>query len=395
MGLLALFAGMGVGFLQNIGRSSRAYQAASILAESGFECRNRSIGGRHATLTLANEADADGNERLVLSQSVQRPVLTAHFETPDWFVNAAGPAAATPEGAVTLDPDGKSGSCVVVGQGGLLDFGSHPAFAPTDGVEIGVWVRPAAGRGAMAVLAGEECYELSLVRQGATAGGDAYDVQLRLRLLDAGDDSGRTGALGAWTVFDTEGAPVLAGRWSHVQASFDGKEARLRVDGIERTRESAASRARRGARPPAGPAAPAAAAPDAAEESWRRLALPASGGVRLTLSQRTRPYVGAVDTLFVQGVFRSDEDRRTLASGLRVETPRLPMTVRFHNGRLDPLVHRADVAIVLQDEASPETERFVVRYGLYGLVSPARALLPGESGVPVPTTPATPATAAR
>jgi hypothetical protein len=352
-----------------------------VLAEAGYECKNRSLGGRTATLTLASETNADGGEELVVTQSVQRPVLTAHFETPDWFVNAAGPAAARAEGSVTLDPEGKSGSAAVLGQGGRLDFGHHPAFAPTDGIEVDVWLRPAAGRGAMTVLLGEESYELSLSRAaGAGANADAYDVTLRLRLVED-DEPGRASATtGAWTTFETEGAPVLAGRWSHVRAAFDGAHATIKVDGIDRTREEG-SGPRGRSRAPA-PRAPGAAATPTPVK-WRRLATPSTGGVHLTLSAATgRSYVGAVDTLFVQGIFRAAEDRRVLASGLSVETPRLPSTVRFQNGRLDPLVHRGDVSVVLVDDAAPETERFLVRFGLYGVVSQPRALLPGQTVEP-------------
>jgi hypothetical protein len=379
MGLVALFAGLGVGFLQGIGRASRALQSASILAEAAYECKNRSIGGRTATLTLASEPNADGAEELVVTQSVQRPMLTAHFETPDWFVNAAGPAAATAEGSVSLEPEGKSGSAALFAQGGRLDFGHHPAFAPTDGIEIDVWVRPAHGRGAMVVLLGEEVYELSLLRSSAVGSAtDAYGVQLRLRLVDADDPTRGSATTGAWTTFETEGSPVLAGRWSHVRASFDGASATIRVDGIDRTRADGTARGRSRA-PRAGVAGEDAAAP----VKWRRLATPSTGGVHLTLSTASgRPYVGAVDTLFVQGIFRSAEDRRALASGLSVETPRLPVTVRFQNGRLDPLVHRGDVAVVLVDDASPETERWLVRFGLYGVVSQPRSLLPGQTVEP-------------
>jgi hypothetical protein len=384
MGLVAMLAALGIGFVSKIGRASRALQGASILAEAGFECRNRSVGGRRATLVVAKEADADGNERVVLSQAVQRPILTAHFEEAQWFVNAGGPATARPEGTVALDPDGKSGSAVAIGQGGRLDFGTQAVFAPTDGIEVSCWVKPAPGRGAMILLQGADAYEVWLVKEGARLGSsDAYAVRLRLKLVDAGDSARSRGATAMWTPFTTVTAPVLAGQWSELLLSFDGARASLRVDGIEHKIAEAEAGTRR--RPPGPPAPGGAAAPGgpsgapSPETPWRRFPTPEGGGVHLTLaSTQGYAFVGSVDTLFVQGIFRTDADRRLLASGLDVERPKLPLVVRFENGRLDPDFHRGDATLLLLDEADPEGERYLVRYGLYGLVSAPRLLLAGE-----------------
>jgi hypothetical protein len=151
------------------------------------------------------------------------------------------------------------------------------------------------------------------------------------------------------------------------------------VDGIERLKGD--DPARRSARPAPG----GAGAPSPAEPAWRRFPTPEGGGVQLTLSAPDTGFVGSVDSLFVQGIFRSDVDRRALPAGLRLERPALPVVVRFHNGRLDPGAHRADVTLLLVDEADEAGERYAIRYGLYGMVSPPRLVLAGEeAGVPAP-----------
>jgi prepilin-type N-terminal cleavage/methylation domain-containing protein len=394
MGVIALVAGLGIGFLQNIGRASAAFQAASILAEAGFECKNRSIGGRTSTLVVTVDPDENDNDRILVTQAVQRPILTAHFEDANWFVNAAGPTAARSEGVVSIDPDGKSGSAVALGRGGRIDFGTQAAFAPTDGVEIGAWVKPAAGGGAMMVVRGEDAYELYLTREGSLGAGspDAYKVFLRVKVVDAAEVGRTTPTSAQWTSFETATAPVLGGRWTEIVASFDGVRGSLRVDGVERVKDDGAagagkSRTPAGAAPPAGSPAPGLA--------WRRFPAQPSGGVHLTLSAPDRPFVGSVDTLFVQGIFRSDADRRTLPAGLRIERPKLPLVVRFHNGRLDPRAHRSDVNVVLEDEADREGGRYLVRFGLYGLVSPPRTLLLHEDPDAVPAKPTTSQTTTR
>src|SRR5262245_56472009 len=116
MAVAAVLLGLGIGFLVNIGRASLAQQAAAICAESGQRCLNASAGGKRSILEFTR-VDTEQGKRIEVRTAVERPVLTANFEStspdtplPDWFIFANEPTTAKPEGRVSLDLQGKSGS---------------------------------------------------------------------------------------------------------------------------------------------------------------------------------------------------------------------------------------------------------------------------------------------
>src|SRR5207247_1451295 len=117
---------------------------------------------------------------------------------------------------------------------GYVDFGTRPGFAVTDGVLVDCWVKPAGGAGNMRVLQSDHSpqnfWALSLVKPSGT-GPDAYQVDLRLWLVP-GEAEGTT--TNSSEIFLTKDSCVPANRWSHLQASFDGRDASIRVEGVEK-----------------------------------------------------------------------------------------------------------------------------------------------------------------
>lgn len=367
MGIMAILLGLGVGFLTGVGKSARSFQAASIVGESGLRCQNMSAGGRRATLDIRKVKDAEGNERLTLTTAVQRGVLSAAFEAApadrpgqEWFVNVSGSGElARPNGDVQIVPSEKSGSGVKLGPNGWVDFGTRSGFAMTDGMLASLWILPSAGRGGGTLLKcagdGQNLWTLEL-RKGTVNGPDAYDVVLRLWLVPAG--SGEGASVGAPMVYETKGAPVRAGSWSLVEASFDGRDPSLKIDGYERFKRDPKT-ARLRAADPAG---------------TMTFPLPKSGAAQLQLSAPgSGSFQGIVDTLNVAGIFRTDEDVRPLPFDVDVVRPTLPVRVTFANGRLDPTIHAQDVVIWLVGPGDGDSgSAHEIRFGLYGSLPPPR-----------------------
>jgi hypothetical protein len=91
--------------------------------------------------------------------------------------------------------------------------------------------------------------------------------------------------------------------------------------------------------------------------------------------------MGLVDTLNVSGIFRSDEDVRRLPVGVSLFRARLPLSIVFLNGRLDPTVHSRDVELRLQGPGDEESGAWqVVRLGLYGNIPPPYRFVPQLQG---------------
>ncbi len=376
MGIMAVLLGMGVGFITGVGKSARSFQAASIVGEGGLRCQNMSAGGRRATLDIRRQKDAEGTERLMVSTAVQRSVLSAAFEAapPDrpgqeWFVAISGSGElATPGGDVQIVPSEKSGSAVRLGPNGWVDFGTRSAFSMTDGMRASLWILPSPGRGGGTLLKcageGQNLWILEL-RKGTANGPDAYDVVLRLWLVAA--DSSEGASIGAPMAYETKGAPVRAGAWTQLEVSFDGREPSLRVDGSERFKRDPKAARQRASEP----------------GSTMMFPIPRSGAAQLQLSgPGAGSFQGVVDTLNVDGIFRSDEDARPLPYDVDVIRPSLPVRVTFANGRLDPTVHAQDVVIWLVGPGDADSgAAHEIRFGLYGsLPPPRRVLAPGIAG---------------
>jgi hypothetical protein len=245
--------------------------------------------------------------------------------------------------------------------GGTMEYGNRAAFAMTHGLALSCWVRPdAAGRSMSLMKAdadGMSIWEVRLVQ--STGRLAAFDVELRVRSLPEDAEGGSVA--NEELVAATTGSPVAAGgRWSLIEVSWDGRDSVVRVNGVP-SRRIDRGRA-------------ATTKPDAAPVKSRRLYVPSSGAVRLSTGPT---YVGGLDTLTVSGIFRSDEDVRRLPWEVTLLRAALPVRVVFSNGRLDPLVHHADVVVRLAGPGDSETGGYtLVRFGLYGSLPPPRRVEP-------------------
>lgn len=342
MAVMGVLMGIGIGYLQNIGSASRVDQSRAILRETLYACKQSSNGGTRAIFEL-RERKRDGE--LVVGASVARPVLTHNFE------ELESPSLDYPlrlEGTVESVPVGHIGRAARFTGGGRLVFDPQAAFAMTEGLEISVWLLPAAGATTMTVLQGAGAYELQLTRESKEAG---YDVQLHLHLKAPGEEGRSTGTP---QTFRTKGGPLRPeARWTHLQVSYDGADASIRIDGLER--ETLRRARRRGT------------ASTAEEMGLRQIVVPEGGVVTLTIGGTTTPYSGLMDTLVVGGVFRSTDSERELY-GLDVVRRPLPIRVVYRNGRLDPARHPGDLVLLFQEETNRDGPLLEVRLGMYGTV---------------------------
>lgn len=361
MALAAMLLGLGIGFLTNAGRATVAQQAAEIVAESGRRCLNTSAGGKRATLDLRT-VDVDGDKRIEVQTSVQRTVLTANFELePEWLVNANEPTIAKPTGTVRLDPAGKSGACAVFAAGSSVEYGSRSAFTMTDGVEVECWVKPDLAGRDMPLLTSDEdgqvIWRLSLLpATGRTA---SFDVKFEVAEVTADALEGGPVSAPPRKTFSTKGGALGAGQWAQLRVLYDGRDCSLQVNGVDRTKAD-----RAGAAP---------------SKRLTRMWVPTSGSARLSTGPN---FVGALDTLTVSGIFRSDEDVRRLPFGVSLFRTPSPTRIVFLNGRLDPMVHKADVEVRLQGPADVSaSSSTLIRFGLYGSLS-SPTFSPGAAPTP-------------
>jgi prepilin-type N-terminal cleavage/methylation domain-containing protein len=373
MALMAILAALGIGLIQNLGSSSRLSQARAIVLETLFACKGSSNGGTHATFVL-READVDGVPTMVVEALAARPVLTADFETLD-FVSQSYPVH--PSGGVKIDPDqGYVGRSLRVDHSGSLEVGPASAFAMSEGLEVDVRIRPQAGAGEMVIVQGQDpetsgkLYELKL---RPVSGSDVYDVSLGVSLVPE-NDQGR--AVGLWQEFTTKAGPVRAdGRWTHLVARYDGHDASIVVDGLERLPQTAAPK-------PAAPALPGAATPTTPttpEAPGRRIFVPPSGSAKVLISSPSLPFVGWIDAFVLEGMFRSSDFSRPLFRGLKVTGVKLPFRVEYVNGRMDPERHKATETIRLLDAANPGERPWLITLGLDGEIT-SRADQPPTGG---------------
>ena len=384
MGMMAVLLGLGVGFIFGVGKKAIAMQAASILSESGSRCQNMSAGGKRASLDL-RRVKVDGNDRLVVMTSVSRIILTANFsmapkEQPgaEWYVNAAGgPDLARPSGSVSIDPDGQSGGAAKFSGGNAsVDFGSRSGFAMTDGVDIEFWVRPDGGRGTSTLLKcdsdGQTLWKLELER--LAAGTEAFRLVFTCNLVPSDALEGANAV--PYRYSTTPCVHSGTGKFTHVEASYDGREPSIRVDGVERYVPDV-----RGAR--------TAAAESIA--TWK-FPTPPSAVARIVLSDPARPFSGLVDTLTVGGVFRTDEDVRMLPMDVTVVGRTLPLRVPFVNGRVDPtdpIARAGDVIVYLASPSDVDSGGlYEIRFGRYGSMPPPRRVL-APGGMPPGSGPVT------
>ncbi len=375
MGILAMLMGLTVGYIRSAGRVNALGMARSQILDAAYRAQGMSAGEKIGMLTFRPGTDENGRETLEVLTSVAETLVTHAFETLDGAslnlpLKVLGPLQRVESG-------GRPGACAQFGRGASVAFDPQARFAATDGLDVEAWVAPEAGAPVMVLVEGQGAYELSLVR-----GGGAGDYGLRLRLFLRPEDDALEPS---WVPFETEGQPVKAnGRWTHVHASFDGVEASLRIDGLERARRAPA---------PAGGAARAARP--------RRIGVPPGGAVALSLGSGSQPYTGRMDSVVVRGVFRLADERSRLPEGLVADVaspPKqaLPYRVTWRNGRLDPDRHAEDVLVRLSDPQRLQDPPLEVRFSRHGVISadlshstpapaagepgPGRATTPGEGG---------------
>ncbi len=379
MAMIAVLAGLGIGFMQNLGQGTRLLQARSIVLDSAFACKSSSNGGTRATFSMRQSTPTEGEfgSRVYVEALAARPVLTAQFETID-VVSQGFPVRT--QGAAQIDPDltqGWNGHALKLERGGYLELPAQPSFAMTEGIAIDVHVRTEGGPGSMTVLQGVDpdddknvVYALSLLRAGE---GASYDVRLSLQLRLRPEAV----STGIRTDFTTTGGPVRAdGTWQHLEARFDGRDASIRVNDLERLLPASAPKA---TRPTAGPAAVTPeGTPSTAREAdaAKRLVVPRAGAVRLMVAAPTSPFQGWIDALVLGGMFRSSEWSRELFADLEVKQPKLPIRAEFVNGRLDPTYHRAPIVIVIADRAKPQSIPWTITIGLDGEITAAEGDVP-------------------
>jgi prepilin-type N-terminal cleavage/methylation domain-containing protein len=379
MAMMAVLAGLGIGFMQNMGQGTRLLQARAMVLESAQACKGSSNGRTRATFSLRQGVNEDQMPRIFVEALAARSVLTADFETAD-YVSLGFPVR--PHGGAQVDPDasqGFNGRALRLQRGGYLELPAQASFAMTEGISIDLHVRPEGGGGSMTLLQGTDpqdersaIYSLSLARAGQ---GSSYDVRLALMLRLRPDAV----ATGSRTEFTTTGAPVRAdGTWQHIQVHYDGREASIRVNGLERI-AGASSAAKAGRAAPASPTAPTT---PAASDVAKRLVVPPSGTVRITISGSTTPFIGWLDALVVGGMFRSSEFSRELFPDLVVKQPNLPVRAEFVNGRLDPLVHRSPIVIVIADAAKPQSIPWTITLGLDGEITAVEGTTPQTTATP-------------
>jgi prepilin-type N-terminal cleavage/methylation domain-containing protein len=376
MAIMATLLGFAVGTIKNIGGSSGLKLARSLLLESLTRTQQASTGGTLSIWTLREGKDANDQTRLEIRTLLATPVLTHQFEsldTPSKYLPV------TTRGAgVVLEPHGGFFGGAARFQGGCLEFTPQAVFAMTEGLEIEAYVNPDSGSALMTLVQGENCYELMLVRVGSNT---SYDVRLRVNLRPPGPEAVR--AQGTWKEFETEGAPVKAdGRWTRVRARFDGRDATIEVDGLDRVKRGTAS----GPRATPSPATTPGGAPVAAAGAATMvIAIPPEGAVRLFIGGPERPYRGLLDSLHVRGVFRNSDNDQELTTDLRVDQPALPLRVVFRNGRPDPDIHKSAIRVQFRDLRTPEDPPLVLEVGLSGMV--AADYVPGGIAPPVRTGP--------
>ena len=344
MAVMSMLMGLAIGLISPAG-ATLIRQSQSILEETARKCIGASVGNRRAVFQLRQLEDDTGSPYLQVSGTIAQTVITHNFETP---TEASLGAIAAIEGTVESVPDGYVGNAARFAGGGVLRFPAQPKFAMTEGFALDVRVRPKDGAQEMDIIDGESSYRVSLVRPGKEA---AYDVKLTLSLRPVNSDPRQTAA--QEVVFETKGGPVRAnGRWAHIEVEYDGRDASISVNGMERLASKRKKRTE--------------GQVDVSE--LRRIVVPELGAVALTISSTRRPFSGAMDMFHLRGTFRSRDLERKLAPELTILTPALPVRVVYVNGQMDPQIHSAPVIMRFRDENEPDglPLRFIL--GPYGTV---------------------------
>ena len=200
MGIVAVRAGLSVGWIQGAGRATGMTLARTQLLDAARRAQSRSMGGRLATLAFQRTKDENGREVDEVAVHVAETVLSHAFERMD---GASGLLPMSVQGDVKVDPEGgRTGGGAVFARGGVIAFQPQAAFATTEGLDLEAWIVPTGNAPVMVLADGAGAYEVGLFR--AVTGSD-YDLRLRVNLL-APDGRGEP----SWVVFETEGAPVPA-----------------------------------------------------------------------------------------------------------------------------------------------------------------------------------------
>ncbi len=213
MAMIAILLGVGVGAITSLDLGKTT--AVSQIKNTVRATRTFSIAESVPSLVVL---DATSEEQRVFGVGL-KTVGQWHFE--DETTTGAFGRDGVLSGA-DLDPNGKIGHCVRLGEQSTVLCGTAPVFDPVDGIGIEAWVRPDSTSGGRIVEKGQ-AYALELGPDGELVG-RVNLVQQRRR--------GKVISTRRLEVVSEE--PVVApGRWTHVSMIYDRFRLRLFVDGRE------------------------------------------------------------------------------------------------------------------------------------------------------------------
>ncbi|MFM8980723.1 MAG: type II secretion system protein, partial [Planctomycetia bacterium] len=172
MGIVAVMAGMSVGWIQSAGRATGMTLARTQLLDAARRAQARSMGGRLATLAFQRSKDENGRDVDEVTVHVAETVLSHAFERID---GASGLLPMAVQGDVKVDPQGgRTGGGAVFARGGVIAFQPQAAFATTEGLDLEAWIIPTGNAPVMVLVDGAGAYEVSLFR---SVTGSDYDLR--------------------------------------------------------------------------------------------------------------------------------------------------------------------------------------------------------------------------
>ena len=329
LSLLAVLMGLGVGFLQAMGKGNVLVQTSNSFANLLAAARAGAYGSSTAYVTV--EADERGN--LVMRVFRNRQVFSWPCEDLE-RASSDGVIAATGVSIAGAGEAGREGRYAEFGKGGQVSLGNRAWLQFRDGFALQCRVR-ADGSGGRIFKMGDA---LDVRLMPGSAGRLAVEAKIRLDKDDKGEGGGdymmRTGYRDS-TADDklvTEWqAPILPGRWHDLRVAYDRNSFTIHVDG--RLRGVLSDRHNR--------MKPETIAPFVIGEGF-------SGGF---------------DSLLISGIFEDDEDKVDGPDGVvwlddkdatRMGTG---INIHFRNRSLDPHFHSGPLRFVLRLDIGADKER--------------------------------------
>jgi prepilin-type N-terminal cleavage/methylation domain-containing protein len=331
LSLLAVLMGLGVGFLQALGKGNVLVQTTHSFANLLATARSGAYGS--STAYVAIESDADGD--LVLRVFRNRQVF--HFPCED-LEKASADGVVDPAGGgveiVGAGEPGREGRYAVIGKGGRFALRNQPWLQFRDGFALQCRIRPDPGGGRLFKMG--EALEVRLI--GGDAGRLGVEVRVRLDKDEKGEGGGdytlQTGwrdstdpdkAIAEWA------SPVLPGRWHDLRVSYDRNTLSILVD--DRVRGVLSEKHNRLKPEPSAP-------------------LVVGDG-----------YAGGFDSLLISGIFEDDDDRVEGSDGVVLLDDQgavrrgTTTNVHFSNRSLDPRRHGAPLHFTFRLDLGADKDR--------------------------------------